>query len=208
MSCAEILEAVARGEEDQAAVAAHLSVCPDCRSRVGAARDLGASLRDPLMWEEPPDHLVEEIVAAVAQESGPPSRRRRWWVGGVAAALALVSVISVVVLSRPDWTMQLVPTAQAPGAAAVVSGWNEGVGTRLVIELSGLNQSDTDAYYELWLTAPDGSHVSAGTFRGSGRVELTAAVTRADYPRLWVTREPADDDPAPFGDTVLDTPGA
>jgi len=78
----------------------------------------------------------------------------------------------------------------------------------MVLEVWGLDPADDGSYYELWLTAPDGRHVSAGTFRDSGRFEVVAGVRRSDFPRIWVTLEPADDDPGPTSRTVLDLPDA
>lgn len=96
----------------------------------------------------------------------------------------------------------------APQASARVSGWNMDYGTKMMIEVAGLDPTGPDAYYEIWLTAPDGRHVSAGTFRMSGRFEVMAGVRRSEFPRIWITLEPADDDPAPNPQTVLDTPAA
>jgi hypothetical protein len=58
--------------------------------------------------------------------------------------------------------------------------------------------------YEMWLS--DGPvHISAGTFRTGGEVKLWAGVPRSDFPRLWVTLEPLDEDSSPSVATVLDT---
>src|SRR5690606_28193477 len=105
----------------------------------------------------------------------------------------------------PDWAMDLEAMPAAPGASARVRGWNMDHGTRMVFEVDGLDPTGPDAYYEIWLTAPDGRHVSAGTFRMSGRFEVMAGVRRSDFPRIWITRERADDDPGPFSETVFDT---
>ncbi|HEX2152633.1 MAG TPA: anti-sigma factor [Acidimicrobiia bacterium] len=205
MNCAAVLESVALDRwEDQTAVTSHLAVCPQCRMRVASSEALGRHLRDPLIWEEPPDELADRVVATVAGEAVAKDRRPRWWVFGVAAALALVVAIGLTMSNQPDWTVALAPAPQAPGAAATVSGWNMEHGTKMMVEVSGLEHSGSDAYYEMWLTAPDGRHVSAGTFRMSGRFEMMAGVRRTDYPRLWITLEPADNDPSPYPHMVLD----
>lgn len=209
MNCEAVLELVAADRADgDTAVAAHLEVCPQCRVRVPAAETLGRHLRDPLLWEEPPEHLAEAIVEEVAGESQARPPRRRWWFLGIAAVLALVVLGLAQLTGRPDWQVDLRGGPAAPGAAATVSGWNLEEGTKMVLEISGLEPAPRDSYYELWLTAPDGRHVSAGTFVNAGRVEVTAGVRRSEFPRLWITREPADNDPAPFPETVLDTPPA
>lgn len=206
MSCEGILELVSIGRVPEGpAVEAHLAVCADCRARVPAARALGTHLSDPLMWEEPPTHLGEQVVQAVAGEAVVHRRRPHWWLLGTAAVLAiLVTVVAMV--DRSDWTVELEATSTAPEAMATVAGWNLDHGTRMVLDVSGLDPADPGTYYELWLTAPDGRHVSAGTFRESGRIEVTAGVRRSDFPRLWITLEPAGDG-SQFGETVLDTSG-
>jgi hypothetical protein len=68
--------------------------------------------------------------------------------------------------------------------------------------VSGLDPAPEGYVYELWFSNP-ATRVSAGTFRTAGDVELWTAVSRRDYPRLWVTLQPvgAYDDYV----TVLDT---
>ncbi len=206
MNCETFLELLSTGQLTEGHAAdTHLAVCADCRARVPAARALGRRLSDPLTWEDPPGRLVEEVVQAVAGEAVVQRRRPRWWILG-AAAVAVVSIIVAALTDSSDWTVDLVAGATAPEASATVAGWNLDHGTRMVLKVSGLNPAEPGTYYELWLTAPDGRHVSAGTFRESGRIEVTAAVRRSEFPRLWVTHEPADDDTSPFGVTVLDTP--
>lgn len=208
MNCDGVLELVARGREQDPAVASHLAVCPSCRLESERAAALGRHLRDPLLWETPPPEMEERVVTAVAQEGRARRRRRPWWMAaGAAAAVLAVTFAAIGWQGRPDWTVELDGVRSAATARAVVAGWNQPEGTRMVLEVDGLEAASPDAYYEVWLTAPDGRHISAGTFRTGGRVELTVGVRRSDYPRIWITREPADFDLSPFPDTVLDTPG-
>ena len=209
MSCAEVLEAVARGRLDDQTVVNHLSVCPDCRARSDSAQLLGRHLSDPVMWEDPSPDLVERVVGAIGAETGQEDRRpSRWRILGAAAAIVAVVAAGAVWGTRPDWTIELAPGPAAPEAGGIVKGWNRAHGTRMVLEVWGLDPADEDSYYEVWLTAPDGRHVSAGTLRDSGRFEVVAGVRRADFPRIWVTLEPTDDDPGPTSQTVLDLPNA
>ncbi|HEX7099115.1 MAG TPA: anti-sigma factor [Acidimicrobiia bacterium] len=209
MSCAEVLEAIARGRLEDQTVVNHLSVCAECRARSESAQILGRHLADPVMWEEPSSDLADRVVAAIDAETGQEERRpSRWRILGAAAALCVVVVGGMVWGNQPDWTVELAPGPAAPEAGGVIRGWNHAHGTRMVLEVWGLDPADENSYYELWLTAPDGRHVSAGTFRDSGSFEVVAGVRRADYPRIWVTLEPADEDPGPTSQTVLDTPNA
>lgn len=209
MNCETVLESITQGRPvDDPAVAAHLAVCPECRLRVGPAEALGRHLRDPLIWEDPPDRLAEQVVMAVEGESAIQPGRPRWWIMGAVAALVVIVLLGVRFADRPDWTLELMPSPDVPRATATVDGWNMEHGTRMVVQVEGLEPTGSNAFYELWLTAPDGRHVSAGTFRDSGRFEMIAGVRRSEFPRLWITWEPADDDPAPYSVTLLDTPEA
>ncbi|CAN5842959.1 hypothetical protein BH23ACT5_BH23ACT5_23790 [soil metagenome] len=128
------------------------------------------------------------------------------WIGAGAAVLTVVVALGVWFDSRPDWTIELVAGPDAGSAAATVRGWNTDSGTRMVLDVDGVAVAPADAFYEVWLSAPDGRRVSAGTFRSPGRIHVTAAVSRADYPRVWVTQEPTVDDETSYQTTVFDTP--
>jgi len=209
VNCESILERIAQGGADDAAVVAHLEVCPNCRLRMASAEKLGEYLRDPLFWETPDPRLRERVVEGVAREKHQPRPgRRNWWWLGVAAVVVITVGVAALLQRGPDWVEELEPMPAAPQASARVSGWNMDYGTKRMIEVAGLDPTGPNAYYEIWLTAPDGRHVSAGTFRMSGRFEVMAGVRRSEFPRIWITLEPADDDPAPNPQTVLDTPAA
>ena len=104
----------------------------------------------------------------------------------------------------PDWEVVLTSPDPASTAAAVALGWNEESGTRVHLDISGLDEAPDGFVYELWFSAGD-VYVSAGTFRGTDGVQLRSGVRRGAYPRLWVTLEPLDGDPAPTAVSVLDT---
>lgn len=92
----------------------------------------------------------------------------------------------------------------APLATSTVAGWNEDAGTRIVVTIENLDRAPEGFFYEFWLS--DGPlHISAGTFTAGGEIELWTGVSRRDFPRLWVTLEPIDEDEAPSEVTVLDT---
>ncbi len=210
MNCDSVLERIAAGDggsgRNRQEIEAHLGVCADCRARESAAKALGRQLRDPLVWEEPPADLAQRVVDGVAGESVPqPSRLPRWLAAGAVAMAALVFGFGWLT-GRPDWSVELVPGSDAPPTAhAAVSGWNRGEGTRMSFAVTGLDEAPEGHYYEVWLTAADGRHVSAGTFNGPGTFEVMAGVRRGAFPRIWVTLEPADDDLTPFPLTMLDT---
>lgn len=186
----------------------HLASCGTCRSAAPGLDRLAQQLADPLLWESPSPQLADRVVAAVIAEARPlpAAPKRRWWIGAAAALTTLAVVAGALATgSRPDWEVELASTASAPRASANVAGWNTERGTRMQIDISDLAPAPDDTYYEIWLTAADGRHVSAGTFSGPGRVVVWAGVQRRDFPRIWITLEPADDDPSPSSVMVLDT---
>ncbi len=124
----------------------------------------------------------------------------------VAAAVVAVVAVGAIVATRqaaPDWEVALAGTDAAPGASAIARGWNEPSGTRMELDVSGLDPAPDGFVYELWLSEGP-IHVSAGTFRSAEDVQLWVGVRRSDYPRVWITLEPIDDDPGPARN-ILDT---
>ncbi len=169
----------------------------------------GIDLSDASLWEPAPD-LADTIVAeAVGSSRGAAKAAIGWrsyWLA--AAAVAAIVAIGVTAIrfaaADPDWRVELAATELAPGAEASIDGWNEPSGTRVRLDIDGLPPAPDGFFYELWFSAGP-QHISAGTFRDTEGVEMWAGVTRADFPRLWITLEPIDDDESPSGDTVLDT---
>ena len=189
----------------------HLEACSACAAERSALDDTRAALDDDATWTPPSPQLEERIVALISgmpeasRVAAGPSRRRLWTAGiGVAAALAAALAFVLLTGSSPDWEVPISGTDRAPAAAGVIQGWNEPDGTRLLLEVEGLPEAPAGSVYELWLSRDD-IHVSAGTFRSAGSPELWVGVSRAAFPRLWVTLEPIDADESPSGETVLDT---
>lgn len=208
MNCEDTQARYLTGEFDDA-MRSHLSSCPACRSALAGLDRLREALADPQLWEEPPPELADRVTASVLVEACPRGVGS-WGLRRLAAAVAVVVVVAGGLLGwrawemRPDWEVELVPTPAAPTAAVVVAGWNTDTGTRMELDVSGLPPA-RDGFYEVWLTDEEGRHISAGTFRDSGTVTVWAGVRRSDFPRIWITLEPIDDDPGPSAVTVLDT---
>lgn len=196
--------------EDEAASQAHLAECGSCRAH-RADLDIGrAAMLDPAIWEEPAPSLEHQVVALISGSPAPIGATlgsvRRWaWLAAVAAvAVIVLGVYGLVQTPSPDWEVTMPGTELAPGATSNVTGWNTASGTRMVLEIDGLDPAPEGYVYQLWLSR-DSIHISAGTFVADGAIELSTGVARADFPRLWVTLEPVDDDESPSGHTVLDT---
>lgn len=209
MNCDEFRAQYLAGEDDES-TAAHLAECAACRSRREDLEGDRTALMDPAIWEEPPPELENQVVALIVGNRGRgPVRggRLERWVRPLAAAAVVVVAVGLYGLLQtpsPDWEVAMPGTDLAPLAASTVAGWNTDAGTRMILAVEGLSPAPDGYVYEFWLS--DGPlHISAGTFTADGEIELWSGVSRADFPRLWVTLEPLDDDESPSGQTVLDT---
>ena len=209
MNCDEFRAQYLAGENGEA-TDAHLTGCAACRSRHPDLEAGRIALMDPAIWEEPPPELEDQVIALIAgnQNRAPTGagRLERWVRPLVAAAVVVVAVglYGVLRSPSPDWEVAMPGTDLAPLATSTVAGWNTDAGTRMILAVEGLHPAPDGFVYEFWLS--DGPlHISAGTFSADGEIELWAGVTRAEFPRLWVTLEPLDDDESPSGHTVLDT---
>lgn len=208
MNCDEARATLLSGEEDEAA-SRHVAECAACRSRRDELSAGRRALAEASTWEEPSPELGDQVVTLIAgrtdKETG-PNRLQRW-----IAPLAIAAVVMVVVgfasvarTASPDWEVPMPGTDIAPLATSTVAGWNEDAGTRIVVTIENLDRAPEGFFYEFWLS--DGPlHISAGTFTAGGEIELWTGVSRRDFPRLWVTLEPIDEDEAPSEVTVLDT---
>lgn len=198
----------------------HLASCATCRKLVDRLTVVRSALEDPSVWEEPPPELADRVAgllparqepaapaapAAAADAAGTPPRRR-WWMMVAAVIVAFLVGMGVMTarMNRPDWEVAMPGTELAPDAMATVQGWRVNEGTRLVMTVEGLDPAPPGHHYEFWLSNEE-EHISAGTFVAGNRVEMTSAVGRRNYPRLWVTIEAADGDSSPSWVTVLDT---
>jgi hypothetical protein len=188
----------------------HLATCVHCADHADALQSSRRVLDDPAFWEEPSSELEDRVVGLI---TGAPrgdavaaTRTLRWPVaaGAVAAAVLAVALWSGFVTNDPDWEVALPGTTNAPGASGVVKGWNEESGTRMVVAVDGLPPAPQGSVYEFWLSEGP-LHISAGTFVVADEVELTVGVTRAQFPRLWITLETIDEDESPSGINVMDT---
>ena len=212
MNCSEFRSAVLAGDET-VATSDHSRSCAACQSHTSELRAAREALADRIVWEEPSPELGRQVESLIGNASGrtgstgtvggPPWTR----IGAVAAAVLVVMFLGVYAVTgsnAPDWEVAVPGTDLAPSATAIVSGWNTQAGTRMVVEIDGLARAPAGYMYEFWLSNGP-IHISAGTFRSPGDVELWSGVARAAFPRLWITLEPIDEDESPSGQTVLDT---
>lgn len=213
-------------------LADHLGTCAACsdewRRLAGASARLIAASRSLPLDAEPPDRLRGRLmatrrqVAAAGGVEGAPApepaaasrpRGRRGWAGRLAwgGARALVGAASVVLVlvvvgSRvgPE-RVTLAGSSLAPAAlgSAVLDRQPNGT-VRVTLEIAGLPRSGPHDFYELWLVGDQG-RVSAGTFRSDGSpigLTLATAGDPGAYPRIGITLEPDDGNPAASNDRV------
>lgn len=164
---------------------------------------------------------VHEASARFERPAAPasPSRRRFSWrrpalAAGLAVALA-AAVLAGTQLGGSDLpgSPELDATLTGAGgqtASAVVQ--KTGIGRVIEFRTDELPILPKGEYYELWFVGPgdrpgNPDRISAGTFHpdenGRSNVRFAAAVDPAKYPRLAVTAEPGDGDPAPSRPDVL-----
>ena len=209
MNCDEFHARYLAGEDDEA-TAAHLADCAACRSHRDYLETSRRALTDPTIWEEPSLELEDQVVALIAGNRDRSPTEPGWlqrWVRPLAAAAVVVVAVGFYSMIRtpgPDWEVAMPGTDLAPLATSTVAGWNTDAGTRLLVAVEGLDPAPAGHVYELWLSQGP-LHISAGTFTAAGEIELWSGVTRADFPRLWVTLEPLDENESPSTRTVLDT---
>lgn len=213
MTCDEYRAGVLAGDTS-ARHADHLASCAACRTGHDSLASAADLLARESLWEEPRGGTEDRIVATIGGQVDAPAaeqRSARARVPIIAAAVVLLVAAAGLVFAigggeadaGPDWEVAIFDVGAAGGEGTVL-GWNAAAGTRVALDVAGLGPAPDGFVYELWFSAAD-VHVSGGTFRDTEDVELWVGVSRADYPRIWVTLEPIDADTSPSRQTVLDT---
>lgn len=194
-----------------AAAQEHLSTCPQCIAHRPALESMLRTLDDPLFWTEPPPELEQRMMLLLESSTRrePPATKRpsRWWVTGAAAVLAVAVATGAFLMSRQppaDWEIIAAGLGPAQSAEVAIAGWNTDAGTRVVLEAEGLGAAPDGYTYELWFIG-ESAPLSGGTFTAAEEpVQLFVGVARKNYPRVAVTLEPLDGDPAPSGIFIFD----
>jgi Anti-sigma-K factor rskA len=220
-----------RLERDAArAFESHMRGCARCRDEAAELDALPRLLEQAAPRWEVPAGLEERVFAALPGERAAPRRRfaalrsdgrpaparrrlpRLAWAG---AAVAAAAVAAVVVLGRgDDAAVQRFALRSTVGEQVDVRAEVRvtPVGREVELDIRRLRDPRPEGIYELWFVAPGDTRarprrVPAGTFhpdeRGRGTVRLVAAAEPSKYPRLSVTLEPADGNPARTGPEVL-----
>lgn len=210
MRCEEARAQYLEGDGSEAA-RDHLSSCPQCIAHRSALGSMLQILDDPLLWIEPPPELERRVTRLIetsdAEEPPMTGRRRRWQIIAAAAVLIVAVATGAFLFGRqppPDWEITTAGVGPGESAVAVIGGWNVEGGTRVVLAAEGLAAAPDGYTYELWFIS-DSTPISGGTFAAADQpVNLFVGVGRREYPRVAVTLEPLDGDPAPSGIFVFD----
>jgi anti-sigma-K factor RskA len=212
------------GAAERARTEEHLSSCDLCRS-AAAELDATAGLLSRAAPAHPPPPGLEERVLRAVREAGhegdaasPFPRRSSWLrpalVVGLAAALA-AAVFAGSQIGRDELPgkLELEAALSGPqGQTASAEVRETGIGRVIEFRTDELPILPKGEYYELWFVGPRDrpdapDRISGGTFhpdeQGRSNVRFTAAVDPARYPRLAVTAEPGDGNPAPTTPDVL-----
>jgi hypothetical protein len=146
-------------------------------------RDIDALLRSV---PAPPHEIPARLTAAVAEVPHAVERRRRG--RRVALALAFAAVLVAVSFGIGHWsggrfdtayTVDLAPTARAPGAEAAVKVGERDPETgnvELLVDVSGLPPLGDSEYYALWLEQ-DGEWAATCGYFAVGKDQTTVRMT-------------------------------
>jgi len=170
------------------------------RDRVLAARRRAEAGTEPHAIQPPAVHAPPAVVPARGRSGRGWFGRIAW--GGGGALVGAAAVFVLVVIGSPRVAPDQIPLSGsilAPTASGSVVLERLPDGTvQVELAMSGLPRSDAGHFYELWFVG-DVGRVSAGTFRSDGSPITQAFTTAADldaYPRIGITLEPDDGDPA------------
>lgn len=170
--------------------------------RATQSSDAPGEPTDPVAHEASNSKPVVEIGAY----------RRRFVPVMAAAAAVVVLLAGALIIAAVDGddddgvVIALAATELAPGASAEADVADTPLGTRILLDLSGLPPAADGTYYEAWLRQSPEVGVSAGTFHmrgGDGEIELWAGVSLADYPLITVTVQEEGGGAASSGVVVL-----
>ena len=129
-----------------------------------------------------------------------------WGLAGAALAVGVLAVAGLLGGGEAGPAGERVVALHGPAGTARATLTPESSGTRVDLRVSDVPASRGEQVYELWFSRGR-DRVSAGTFTvggdGSATAQPTTAVAVPDAQRVWITREPNPDDPAPNGPTVL-----
>lgn len=201
MKCEDVRAAHLAGTAGEAE-RRHIASCPACQAVLEDLSAAASTLTHEAVWEEPSPELEDQVVGLIGGRTATSTQTPKWfrYAASIAAGVLVVAVGISLLSNRPDWQLPVAGTVST--VDGYVAGWNTSEGTRVALHVEGLEAAPDGYVYELWF-AKDDRFVSAGTFRDASNVRLVVGVARKDFPRIEVTLEPLDGDPAPSETVVL-----
>lgn len=230
---AELLAAVALGEEPDVGVDAHLADCPTCRGEVAELAGVAEAVRVDAPLMAPPPRVWEAVQAAIGTptpnsalaptSTGGPTpvsaapgdrlvsrRSLLGWVAAAAVAGAAAGAGATWLLTRPDETPE--PAASVDLATldtrevlGEASVRDTARGMTLAVRTQPFDPGD--GYLEVWLINRDLTRmVSVGVLPpGVGEQDFPIARRLLDegYVVVDISREAFDDRPEHSGDSVV-----
>jgi hypothetical protein len=220
--------------DDAADFESHYQTCSQCQEELaGIGRSLqvvGRAIGDP----QPPAGLKQRTLAAVRFGRIDPTpvpaettkvrrlerrglRRSPRLLAGLAVAAVVVSIAAIgvrtIFTDRFQTDRAFALSAPPGGGAATGSARVDDTPSGSIVELTvhGLPDAPSGYYYECWFVGEgDGddipNRVSAGTFRaGNGTFRMRSSADPERFPKMGVTLEPDDGNPARTGPKVLIT---
>lgn len=205
----------------------------ELREEVERLRPLVARLEElpPEAWEapEPPPLIMpEDVVPAKAAEAERPARRRGLRLptltlrplpaAGLAAVLLALGVAGGALIGgdggsgspeagASDLVLSRIDDGPAGAHGDVILASDRSQAT---VDVSGLDPSGPDDFYELWLLDEDGRMIALGAFEvgadGRAEVELPIPVTPSRYRYFDVSLQVDNGNPAHSGVSVLRGP--
>jgi anti-sigma factor RsiW len=191
--------------ERRAALQARIDASPELAERLREQRRAVALAQSAADGVEAPAALRARVEA---QRRVRPVRLPRRPVLVAAAATAAVAVAAGVALlgsgsSGERFHATLSATELQPAARGDATLVKTSSGWRIELDASGFPRLAGGRFYEAWLGNSAGVLVPVGTFNVGRKVTLWAGVSPKSFRTLAVTRERADGDQAPSGETVL-----
>ncbi|WNR45934.1 anti-sigma factor [Paenibacillus roseipurpureus] len=211
-------------EWERASFERHLRTCDSCREELPELQSVWLSLPFQMEEVEVPSDLKSQVMNAIAKE---PRRKRRsfTWMYGLTAVIILGIVVGTVWNYNPftstkettqesvDLPAEVVNTFELTSAdtampSASGTAWvvKHGDMNKVVVNLSGLKETQGDWTYQVWLNH-NGKKYNCGTLhvdkKGVGVLAYDVNVKELKIDSIGVTLEPDPNGTQPRGKKVL-----
>lgn len=227
---AYVLGALSRAEA--AALKSHLETCEACRSELARYQQIGDGLLAIIQPLQPaPASVQKKLMVRVGAKTSPARFRFKWSFRRIAfglLTLVLLGANAAALLQIRDLRREQARlTGQVEESRSIlgllvadtethpISG--EGFSGNLLLDrernvsyllMWNLPLPPSDSVYQIWLVAPGGERIDAGSFRPEGEQPFTSAAlvtsrSFTEFVGVEVTIEPTGGSDSPTGEQVL-----